>query len=29
MILFGPILVLRVLFVKDGLYALLQKAIAR
>jgi len=29
MILFGPILLLRVLFVKDGLYALLQKAIAR
>jgi branched-chain amino acid transport system permease protein len=29
MIIFGPILLLRVLFVKDGLYALLQKAIAR
>tara|TARA_R110002072_G_scaffold202352_1_gene360133 strand:+ start:40 stop:972 length:933 start_codon:yes stop_codon:yes gene_type:complete len=29
MIVFGPILVLRVLLVKDGLYALLQKAIAR
>lgn len=29
MILFGPILLLRVLLVKDGLYALLQKAIAR
>ncbi|HEX7007540.1 MAG TPA: branched-chain amino acid ABC transporter permease [Alphaproteobacteria bacterium] len=29
MIIFGPILLLRVLFVKDGLYALLQKALAR
>jgi branched-chain amino acid transport system permease protein len=29
MIIFGPLLLLRVLFVKDGLYALLQKAIAR
>jgi branched-chain amino acid transport system permease protein len=29
MIIFGPILLLRVLLVKDGLYALLQKAIAR
>jgi branched-chain amino acid transport system permease protein len=29
MIIFGPILLLRVLFVKDGLYALLQKAMAR
>ena len=29
MIIFGPILLLRVLLVKDGLYALLQKAIAK
>jgi branched-chain amino acid transport system permease protein len=29
MIIFGPILLFRVLFVKDGLYALLQKAVAR
>ncbi len=29
MIIFGPILLLRVLLVKDGLYALLQRAIAR
>jgi branched-chain amino acid transport system permease protein len=29
MIIFGPLLLLRVLFIKDGLYALLQKAIAR
>ena len=29
MIIFGPILLLRVLLIKDGLYALLQKAIAR
>jgi branched-chain amino acid transport system permease protein len=29
MIIFGPILLFRVLFVKDGLYALLQKAVKR
>jgi branched-chain amino acid transport system permease protein len=29
MIIFGPILLFRVLFVKDGLYALLQKAVRR
>ncbi len=29
MLLFGPILLLRVLLVRDGLYALVQKAIAR
>ncbi|MGE5146959.1 MAG: branched-chain amino acid ABC transporter permease [Candidatus Eiseniibacteriota bacterium] len=29
MLIFGPLLLLRVLFVKDGLYALLQKAVAR
>src|SRR5690606_29401116 len=29
MLVFGPILILRVLLVKDGLYALLQKAVAR